>query len=364
MAGALGQLVVELQANTVQFNDALTKSAYQAAQHVQSIRTSMAGLESSVGSMVSTFSAFGSAVAGAFVVREVYDWAAAVVSAGEGLANLSNVTGSSVETLSRLQNIALVSGESFDDFRTVMGRLSVGLAAADSGSNKAGQALQFLGVTARDPAQALIEVAQDMNQYADGAGKAALARDLFGRGGEQFLATLHSIAQEQGIVNTFTTQSAEEAQRLAESMRTLTVESSAVKDAFLTSVVPALADVIQQYELARNAGLDFWSSLQTAGLDNNLAQLVPSIDAVKAALDDSQKHIDTMREHQATYGEQSHALWQRDQEDILKTQQVIDDLTKKYQVMIEIRDKAILSRPGLSGPSTFDARDYQAQFKP
>jgi hypothetical protein len=99
------------------------------------------------------------------------------------LKNLSDETGSSVESLSRLANVAIYSGAGFDVLRTNIDRLAAGMAGAEELNTQTAHALQALGVSARDPATALQEVADKLNTYADGANKAAIARDLFGKGG-------------------------------------------------------------------------------------------------------------------------------------------------------------------------------------
>lgn len=231
-AGNLGSLVVSLGLDAVQFTAGLTKAEYQLRQLNSSIQR------------------FGGNVKGIFASLGVGISVAGIVAFGretvltaEHLRNLATDTGSSVEELSRLSNIAKISGSDFDTFQGALLRLSTGLSGSGEDASKVAKALQFLGVSAKDPANALQETADKLSKFADGAGKVAFARDVFGKSGGVFLSTLKSIAENTDQVNTKTTEQAENATKLAEQIRSLGTNSTTLANVFLNNLVPAISAV-------------------------------------------------------------------------------------------------------------------------
>jgi hypothetical protein len=202
---------------------------------------------------------------GVLSVTAIVQWATGVASAASALDDLAEATGSSVESLSQLANIAQVSGVSFDTIDTAIKKLAVGLAGTDEESTKAGKALALMGIQARDPAEALKEVALKFQTYADGANKAALANAIWKGSGASMISVLKDIAENQGIASTVTTQQAKAAEDLEKSWRRLGVESVTLKNALLDNIVPALTTTITSFNLARAAGMGFFDALKNAG---------------------------------------------------------------------------------------------------
>ena len=115
-------------------------------------------------------------------------------SVTEGLERLkqsSEKTGASVEELSKLKFFAGLSGSSLEGVTGALVKLSKGMAGAGTDTAATSQALKFLGLSAKDAAGNLKdlavlfgEISQKLIGYQDGAGKAALAQALFGKAGE------------------------------------------------------------------------------------------------------------------------------------------------------------------------------------
>lgn len=204
-------------------------------------------------------------LAASFAVIGIGAWSRQLILNAEALKDLSESTGSTVESLSRLQNIAKIGGDQFETFKGAMERLAAGMAGAEDGSSKTAEALRFLGVTATDPAQALEEIAKKLDGFADGAGKAALVRDLFGRTGVGFISTLKQIAQSGDQAATVTTQQAAEATRLAESYRTLQVAADQVGTSVASHFIPILADLIEQMRFGTSVAGGFGEALLRFG---------------------------------------------------------------------------------------------------
>lgn len=221
------------------------------------------------------------------------DWSKAVISAASALDDLSDSTGSTVEDLSKLANIARVSGTSYETLSTALQKLAVGLSGTDEESQKAGRALAALGISSRDPAKALEEVAKKFAQFADDANKTAYAVAIFGRAGAQLLPLLKDMANAQDIAATVTTKQAQEAEKLEKSFRALTVQSSLLKNALLSEVVPAINAAMLQFQQAQAAGFGFMKSLAFSGLDAD--RLGPFIEETKEKIESLERGIDRMK---------------------------------------------------------------------
>lgn len=232
-------------------------------------------------------SALGGMVA-AFSVSAIAAWAQGVVSAASALDDLADATGSSVSELSRLTNIARVSGTDFGTIDQAIKKLAVGIAGVDEESSKAGKALAAIGVSAKDPAQALNEIALKFAGYADGANKAALAVAIFGKTGANLLPVLKDIAENQGIAATVTAKQARDAEDLEKAWRRLAVESTTLKDALLTNVVPALETTISSFNTAKAAGLGFFDALSITGSH--------TLDGIVKSLSEARKDLAAMQQ--------------------------------------------------------------------
>lgn len=194
------------------------------------------------------FSGMAAGLVAAFSVGALVSMTKNIIANAEALQDLSDATGSSVEALSRLNNITQIGGGNFEEIKGALERLAAGMAGVEEGGSKTADALRFLNIQAKDPAAALEEIALKLNKFSDGASKAAIAKDLFGRAGVGFLATLKDIANNGDVAATVLTKQAEEASKLAEAIRKLEVQSTAMSNALLSIVVPALNTLIGKFQ--------------------------------------------------------------------------------------------------------------------
>lgn len=246
-------------------------------------QAAFASVTSGLGRLQSGFSSLNAAagaLGAAFSVSVVAAWAKETIAAASSLDDLADATGSTVESLSKLSNIAKVSGADFGTIDQAIKKLAVGLAGTDEESGRAGKALAALGISARDPAQAMLEIAKRFEEFRDGPEKAALAVAIFGKAGASLLPILKDMAENQDIAATVTRQQAADAEALEKAWRRLGVESTSLKTALLSNVVPALRDTITEFNLARAAGLGFIQSLA-----------VTDVGSVTAALAEAQQKL-------------------------------------------------------------------------
>jgi hypothetical protein len=197
--------------------------------------------------------------------KSALEWGAATVTAAAELKDLADATGSSVADLSRLVNVAKISGLSMGELEIASQRLSVNLAGTDDESKKASRALTALGVSTKDPAQAMEQLAQKLSQYRDGAEKAALVQEILGRGAQRLLPYLKDLAEQYGVAATVSTRQAQAAEELEKSLRALAVQTNALRDAFLGDLVPALVELIAQFNSGIRIAGGFWAALNNFG---------------------------------------------------------------------------------------------------
>jgi hypothetical protein len=284
---------------------------------------------------------------GVLSVTAITQWATGVISSASALDDLADATGSSVEELSRLANIARVSGADFGTIDAAIKKLAVGMSGVDEESSKAGKALALIGVQSRDPAQALNEVALKFAGYADGANKAALAVAIFGKSGASLLPVLKDIAENQGIASTVTAKQARDAEDLEKAWRRLAVESTTLSSALLTNVVPALAKVIEQFRIAREFQLSLASSISIAGMNDSAIN--ESLKAAQEKLSKLQSEFDKNK------GWMSKPLFGVDEKDISKQQAIVNAYLAIIAQRKAAQDRATKAIGDMQGPGLLDA---------
>lgn len=261
MANTLGQLIVKLSLDATEFVTGMTRSEAAAQRLARNVDRQLSGL--------ATLAKSGFLIAGGAAAL----MAKQIVSDAAALDDLADSTGSSVESLSKLANQAKISGRDFQTLQSLVLRLSAGLNGVEDEGTSTARALAALGVTARDPVEALNQVALSLNKYADGTAKAALARDIFGKQGPAFLATLKDIAETQNVAATVTAEQAAKAEELEKAIRRLGVEGTTFKDLVLDGIVPALLRYIEETKEGIRITGGFVSAIATLGTTNPFASI-------------------------------------------------------------------------------------------
>lgn len=159
-----------------------------------SVASNIDGLKSKVDGVVGRFGALGavlSAAIGAIQLRGVIDTL-------DQLDDLSEKSGIAVERLSALRFAGEAVGTPLEDIATGARKLAQNMAAAAGGSKDAAEAFKAIGVevknvdgTLRSSDDVLLDIAERFSGYRDGAAKAALAQDIFGRSGERLIPLLN-----------------------------------------------------------------------------------------------------------------------------------------------------------------------------
>jgi len=185
--------------------------------------SALGGMGKILGSVTGGALALGAGLSAAGVVA----FAKGAIDAADNMRDLSQKTGVSVENLSRFQQAAEKSGTTIEGVGNAMVKLSRGMAAAaETGKGPAAEALQTLGISAVDAAgklrstdQVMLEVSDRFQQMPDGAQKAALAVQLFGKAGADMIPMLNEGRQAiEGLAATMSTEFANKADAYNDSL--------------------------------------------------------------------------------------------------------------------------------------------------
>jgi hypothetical protein len=187
------------------------------------------------------------------------------LNVADNLNKLSKSTGIATEELSAYKYAAELSGVSIEETAKSMNKLARNMAEAAGGSDTAARSFELLGIQVRDSGgnlrstdEVMKEVADRFSRMQDGATKAALAQEIFGKSGASLipllnegadgLARMHDEAERMGLI--ISGDTAKAAENLNDSLDRL---GKAVKGSayiLMDAYVPAL-------EAAAKAMTDF-----------------------------------------------------------------------------------------------------------
>ena len=271
----LGSLVVKLSAETSEFRADLGRTARLLDRHANDMKNSMQQVASVAKAAFAVAIGTTSVVAMQAFVTKTLEAAAA-------LQGLSEQTGASTTALSGFAPVATISGTAMEAIGASLAKLSKGLAGVDDETAGASKALQFLGIRAkdvsgnlRDPADVMNDIALKLAEFEDGAGKTAVAMELFGKSGAAMLPVLKDLAENQDLNIRLTTQQIEEADGASKAMGRMRAESNFVAQTLVTSAIPAMSVLYQELKnvvLGTDNAVDGVQRLRSDGTLTNWAE--------------------------------------------------------------------------------------------
>lgn len=249
MAVTLGELIVELAANTARFEGDLGRAATIAEARLKNIKDSA---EKFLGAVVVEAAAAGAALYSAFSsgVQNVDD-----------IKKFSEQLGLSVDQMAKLQYAAKATGTDIDTFRTSVRALEKEYEAALGGSIDAQRKFDGFGVSLRNTdgsvkttSQLLAEFANKFSSYTDGAIKSADANLIFGKSGNEFLpfldqgaVGLDALSKRAGQLGvTLSKADTEGVQAFKQSMNDLQSLLTVFQNKLAVSLAPVLSNYIKQ----------------------------------------------------------------------------------------------------------------------
>ncbi len=262
------------------------------SQSLQNLSSQMSGLNDRISGLQSTFGNIaGFAIAGVSLATLGTQVGGVLDSMAE-LDDLSQKVGTSVESLSRIQKVAKAFGVEFGaSVDPAVVKFARGLTTVDDKSSKTAKALAAIGVAAkdsagklRDPGAVMIDVAKNLQRYEDGAGKAAVVTDLFGKSGADLLPFFNDLAENVDNFSGVTDEAVAHATALQDRFTKLGQRT----DEFFTNVtvaaLPALGDLADGFSDVLKAESSLVNSEKIGKWADNLAVGLARVADVAALL--------------------------------------------------------------------------------
>lgn len=243
----LGSLVIRLSAETSQFRADLGKSAHLLNKHASDMKASMERM-SGVAQK-----AFAVAI-GVTSVVAIKEFVVQTVEAAASLQGLAEQAGASAEALSGFAPVATISGTNMQQLAMGMYKLSKAMADMGDEMKPGSEALRFLGIRAkdaqgnlRDSAEVMNEIALKLAGFEDGAGKTAIAMQLFGESGAQLVSFLKDLAENQDLNIRLTADQIEQADAASKALGRMRAQTDYVSQVVVTSSIPAMMGLAEEF---------------------------------------------------------------------------------------------------------------------
>jgi hypothetical protein len=180
------------------------------------------------------------------------------IDSADALDEMSQRTGIAVESLSLLVPAVELSAVSTEKFEAGLKKLATGMLEAATGSEASAQNFDALGVaiqnqdgTLRDSEQVLLDLADRFQAMPDGAEKAALAVDIFGKAGAEMIPFLNqgregigALKQEAAELGLqLSADTAAQAGNFNDALDKLKLATQSIGNQIIASLLPALNDM-------------------------------------------------------------------------------------------------------------------------
>lgn len=268
--GSLGDLVVKLTAETVEFKDSLTRAAQQMDASVGQMVASTKGLQSALGNVDKQLGAFGINLRNVLGLAAGGAFAGLIASSIESAAHvsiLSQQTGIAAGELAAMKGAAAAGGISLDEVAKASLKFSKAIETQNEDSGKASAVLTAMGLSMDEvknhsPAEQLKIVAERLNTFADGSGKAAAAQILFGKSGAEALVFLKYYGEQIGTTKEGYAEYAANAEKFEQSLQKLKAGSQGLVNQYAQQLLPSLQGVANGFlamNSTKSSSLEFMS---------------------------------------------------------------------------------------------------------
>lgn len=208
------------------------------------------------------------------------------IDAQDKLNDLSKSTGVAVEDLAGLASAADKSGSDLESIAQAINKLSVNI-------GKDPAKFQQIGVTAREPIEALKQLADVLVSIKDPQERAAVAAEALGKswqGAAPLLAeggkAIGEMLDRGKGLSKVTGESVAKADELNDKLVELKASSNAIATDLANNLVPWLTKLSNEFLAARSAGLSFYESITGIGLSNPFKSSGDQIVSLSKQIDD------------------------------------------------------------------------------
>jgi hypothetical protein len=209
----------------------------------------------------------GASLAAAAVTAAV----AAYINYADALDEMSERTGIAASSLAGLEFAAAQSGTSLAKLEQMLGRVSDKAADAASGNKQAASTFRALDIavtssngTLKGQEELLLEISEKFAGYRDGTAKAALAQELFGRGGRELIpllnkgaAGIEELKQKYRELGGLTDDGASRLNEFNDRLAALQTMAKASTGQFVQGLLPALTEAVTLFENVTKSATGF-----------------------------------------------------------------------------------------------------------
>jgi len=241
---SFAKLSIDLEARLASLQAGLDKAGLLAERTSRQISGAFSGIKSVAATV-------GPALAASLSVAGIAAFVRETAAGIDALNDLSDATGASVENLSALEDAAARTGTQMDTVGAALIKLNQQLANTDPKSG-ASQALTAIGLSAEelrrlDPAEALLQVAQALQGYADDGNKARLVQELFGKSVKEVAPLLKDLAESGQLNATVTKEQADEVDRFNKELARLGKNATDASRAIVGELLPSLNSFLEKF---------------------------------------------------------------------------------------------------------------------
>lgn len=235
---------------------------------VDDVTAKLNSIRSATGELTGSFSKLGAAFTAIGVTGFVTGIAATVksaIDAAASMGDLSQKTGIAVSELTALDYAMRREGVTTEAFGKGIKELSKNLVEAGDATSKTGKLFQLLGVEATaGPRDALLKIADAFQALPDGATKATLATQLFGKAGQDMIPALNNGAagirqieeEARRLGITFGGETAKAAKEFSDNVFALQESSRSLGIELAEKLLPGLTNISRAMkEAAQDGGL-------------------------------------------------------------------------------------------------------------
>ncbi|MEW6590203.1 MAG: hypothetical protein AB1418_04115 [Pseudomonadota bacterium] len=222
-------------------------------ENMRKARDAVDSLDNRFGVLSSTLKGFGAGLAGAFSFAGLASLAKQGIDAADALNDLSDRTGVSVKDLASFKLAAQLADTSLENLGAGIGKLTRTIGDAGRGNKAAAEALAELGIRARDPKEAFLQLADAVQGMEDPTRRAALLNAVLGRSYEELLPLLlqggESLRQAAKDAESYAdamARLAPDAGAFNDNLDRLKQESAGASAAVLERLVPSLTETSKQ----------------------------------------------------------------------------------------------------------------------
>lgn len=248
---------------------------FQIGADVQRLSSDMASARSTVQSAakkiqsdIDTLKAAFGGLAAAFSVDKLLDGFTSTVHELAGMKSMAEQTGTSIARLASEMQTANGAGIGMEGMVQILDKLRVSMlktATETTAASVAWKELKIDPTKFKDPIDLLHELAKNLNQYGDDAGKAAVATALGGKSFAAALPYLKDLATAGEQMNMITEAQVINADNLEKEWVRLRTEMQLSWIHMSQQMVPTLIEIGQRLNDMVRAGLD-WGQLMSAGV--------------------------------------------------------------------------------------------------